>query len=108
MQITYSETVGIIRVFNEDDGYKKRDPFTSICSVVWENDKTVSLVGALGKFNVKIMRGILSFLYDKGIHLVKCKRRNGCRMPFGKEVQVHEFETDWECYLIELKEGGKI
>ena len=56
-----------VRFYLEDSSYKDKDPYDAIITVVWLDDKTVSLQGLKGNFNKERRTRLIAYYKSRGI-----------------------------------------
>ena len=101
MTAKYSHVSGIIRTFEKEDGYEKRNAFMSVVSVIWASENRAILFGAHGEYQKQNILDVFSELYALGARTVEMARAKGRRMPWGVLVR-SEGNEDW--YEINLDE----
>lgn len=65
------------------------DPYVAICTLLWESDKVVWIVGMHGALSRRMVRKLVRLLYDLGVTTVKAHRHPAHRLPFGEDVGDH-------------------
>jgi len=65
------------------------EPYAAICTLLWETDKVVWIVGMHGSLSRGMLRQLVQFLHGAGVTLAKAHRHPAHRLPFGQDVGDH-------------------
>lgn len=65
------------------------EPYVAICTLLWETDRIVWIVGMHGAMSRQMIRQLVQFLNTAGVALAKAHRHPLHRLPFGVDVDDH-------------------
>ena len=65
------------------------EPYVAICTLLWESDKVVWIVGMHGALSRRMVRKLVRLLHDLGVTTAKAHRHPAHRLPFGEDVGDH-------------------
>lgn len=81
--IRHEVTTSILR-FYERESSASTPPFDATCVVQWETPRIVWLKAFHGRLTRSLMRCLLEWLAENGIHTVKAYRDAAHHLPFGR------------------------
>jgi hypothetical protein len=108
MYCHYTQVFGELRIYDNDDGYTKRDEYKVIVSVIWTDDKTVIFRSTKGKADRKSIICAFQEIYNQGAETIIIKRSKNKTMPFSILIDENEYEKTFKVDLIVLKNAGLI
>ena len=65
------------------------ESYVAICTLLWETDAVVWIVGMHGAMSRKMIRELVQFLHTAKVAVAKAHRHPAHRLPFGKDVGDH-------------------
>ncbi len=101
--VHYLHTSGELRIYSDPQGYEKRQPHSGFINVLWLDENTAMLRGAIGRMQVKTMLAIVKALQQQGAKKLLIKRRKGKRVPFGRLIESSEYESTFEVDLTTIE-----
>lgn len=65
------------------------EPYVATCTLLWETNAVVWIVGMHGAMSRKHVREMVQFLHAQGVTTAKAHRHPSHRLPFGVDVGDH-------------------